>query len=244
MKFRPFILIAALLAFAPAAQAQRQWFEGGAIPLRYEISVTPDVNAATFTGEAAITIENSEPLSAITMNALDLSVQRASIDNATARADVNEEAQTLTLTPRRALAPGRHTIRISYSGKIFDEAYGFFRVEYEDHGQTKRALATQFEPGDARRFAPMWDQPNRRAVFSLTVTAPSDQFVVGNMPAAQTTRLSGNRTRTRFADTPLMPSYEHDEGRGGVAGRLERQESEAQNRNNERDGADQDPAPD
>ncbi|MEZ5958519.1 MAG: M1 family metallopeptidase [Hyphomonadaceae bacterium] len=207
MKFRPFLLALALLAAAPAAQAQRQWFESATTPLRYEISVTPNVDDATFTGETVITIETSAPLESVTMNALDLTVQRASIDNATARAVVDNEAQRLTLTPRRALQPGRHTIRIAYAGKIYDDAYGLFRVEYQDQGQTKRALATQFEPGDARRFAPMWDQPNLRAVFSLTVTAPSDQFVVGNMPAAQTTSVSGNRTRTRFADTPSMPSY-------------------------------------
>jgi aminopeptidase N len=207
MKFRPFLLLAAFLAIAPAAQAQRQWFEAGPTPLRYEIAVTPDIEAATFAGEARITIETAEALDRVTMNALDLNVRRASIDNASARAELNAEAQTLTLTPRRPLQPGRHTIRIAYDGKIYDDAYGLFRVEYQDNGQTKRALATQFEPGDARRFAPMWDQPNLRAVFSLTVTAPSDQMVVGNMPAAQTTRLSGNRTRTRFADTPSMPSY-------------------------------------
>lgn len=207
MKFRAFLLALALVAAAPAAQAQRQWFEGDPTPLRYEISVTPNAETATFTGETVITIETSEPLASVTMNALDLTVQRASIDNTTARAEVNNETQTLTLTPRRTLRAGRHTIRIAYAGKIYDDAYGLFRVEYQDDGETKRAMATQFEPGDARRFAPMWDQPNRRAVFSLTVTAPSDQFVVGNMPAERATRLSGNLTRTRFADTPSMPSY-------------------------------------
>ena len=210
MKFRPFALVAALLLFAPAADAQtsaRQWFEGGPSPLRYEIAVTPNAEAATFTGEARITIEVTEPTQVVTMNALGLDVSRARIDNANAAFSTNEEAQTLTLTPRRPLRAGRHTIDIAYSGVIQDDAYGLFRVEYQDDGQTKRALATQFEPGDARRLAPMWDQPNRRAVFSLTVTAPSDQMVIGNMPAAQTTQLRGGLTRTRFADTPSMPSY-------------------------------------
>ncbi|MEZ5996560.1 MAG: M1 family metallopeptidase [Hyphomonadaceae bacterium] len=208
MKFRPLALLAVLLMFAPAAaQAERQWFEGDPTPLRYEISVTPDADAGTFTGETRISIESAETLSSVTMNALELTVSRATIDGASARVSMDETAQTLTLTPRRPLRPGAHAIRIVYAGKIYDDAYGLFRVSYQADGQTRRALTTQFEPGDARRFAPMWDQPNRRAVFSLTVTAPSDQMVVGNMPAAETTRLPGNRTRTRFADTPSMPSY-------------------------------------
>lgn len=207
---RPFAALALfLLLLTPAAaQAQRQWFEGGATPLRYEIAVAPDAEAGAFTGEARITIETAEPMTAVTLNALDLEVSSATIDGASTAFDVNADAQTLTLTPRRPLRAGRHTIRIVYAGKIYDDAYGLFRVSYEDNeGRPRRALATQFEPGDARRFAPMWDQPNRRAVFSLTVTAPSSQMVVGNMPAARTQRLSGGLTRTTFADTPSMPSY-------------------------------------
>jgi aminopeptidase N len=211
MMFRPLALAALLaigaLAPASAQTSARQWFEGGPTPIRYEIAVTPNVEAATFVGEARIAIESSEALPAVTMNALGLTVSRATIDNSAVTFATNEEAQTLTLTPRRPLRAGRHNIRIWYTGTIEDEAYGLFRVEYQDNGQTKRALATQFEPGDARRFAPMWDQPNRRAVFSVTVTAASDQMAVSNMPVERTQRLAGGLTRTRFADTPSMPSY-------------------------------------
>ncbi|MBN8608171.1 MAG: M1 family metallopeptidase [Caulobacterales bacterium] len=210
MKFRRLAFVAALLALSTGADAQtseRHWFEGGPNPLRYEIAITPNAEAASFAGQARITIEVAEPTQSVTMNALGLDVSRARIDNANANVTIDEEAQTLTLASRRTLAPGQHVLDIAYTGVIQDDAYGLFRVEYQDNGQTKRALATQFEPGDARRFAPMWDQPNRRAVFALTVTAPTEQMVVGNMPAAETTQLRGGLTRTRFADTPSMPSY-------------------------------------
>lgn len=210
MLTRPTILLAlmlALFALPSPALAQRQWLTGDPTPLRYEIAVTPDAEAGSFTGEARIIVENVAALSGITMNALDLEIASVRIDNAGAAFALDPEAQTLTLTPRRPLAPGRHTIRIVYRGKIFDDAYGLFRVSYEAGGQTKRALATQFEVGDARRLAPMWDQPNRRAVFSLTVTAPTGQMVISNMPAQQVTRVAGGKSRTRFADTPSMSSY-------------------------------------
>jgi aminopeptidase N len=200
--------LCALLA-VPSAQAQsaRQWFAGGPIPTRYEIALTPDAEAATFAGQVRIIVETEAPLASVSMNALELQVARAEIDGASAAVAADAQAQTLTLTPRRPLRPGRHTIAISYRGKIQDDAYGLFRVSYEANGQNRRALATQFEPGDARRLAPMWDQPNRRAVFALTVTAPSDQMAVSNMPASRTARLGGGLTRTSFADTPSMPSY-------------------------------------
>jgi aminopeptidase N len=210
MNLRPFALalvFCALLLPLSAAQAQRQWIGDGAIPSRYEISITPDIEAASFSGQARITVQTEAPLTSISMNALDLTIISATIDGARAQVAMNEEAQTLTLTARRSLRPGQHTIAIDYAGKIQDDAYGLFRVSYEADGETKRALATQFEPGDARRFAPMWDQPNRRAVFSLTVTAPSAQMAVSNMPAERAAALPGGLTRTRFADTPAMPSY-------------------------------------
>lgn len=208
MRFRPAWLIAVALLLLPAsAVAQRQWIESGPTPLRYEISVTPNMEALTFEGEATITIDVTETTRSVTLNALDLTIAEAEIDDRDTRFTLDTEAQTLTLTPRRPLRPGRHTIEIDYAGVIYEEAYGLFRVTYEDDGQTKHALATQFEPGDARRFAPMWDQPDRRAVFSLTVTAPTDLMVIGNMPVENAAPVANAMTRTTFADTPSMPSY-------------------------------------
>lgn len=210
MLLRPSALLLALCAMLltpSAAHAQRHWFADGPTPLRYEIAITPDAAAGSFTGEARITIESSETLSSVTMNQMELAIASATINGARAQFAADNETQTLTLTPTRPLRPGRHTIRIAYSGRIYDEAYGLFRVSYSAGGQDRRALATQFEPGDARRMAPMWDQPNLRAVFSLTVTAPTSEMVVGNMPIQRAQRLARGLTRTTFADTPSMPSY-------------------------------------
>ncbi len=211
MKFRPFALAAlfAVLTLSPASVAQtaRAWFENAPTPVRYEISVTPDIEGGTFAGETTIVIQSDEARRTIVMNALDIEVTRAIIDNQTVAFAVDNDAQTLTLTPRRPLRAGRHTIRLNYNGRIFDDAYGLFRVEYDQDGQSQRALATQFQVGDARRFSPMWDQPNMRSVFSISVTAPSNLMAIGNMPVESATRLANGLTRTRFQDTPAMASY-------------------------------------
>ncbi|MDX2276272.1 MAG: M1 family metallopeptidase [Hyphomonadaceae bacterium] len=209
MRIKILIALAVLFLTVPAAPAlaQRQWLEGGPTPLRYEIAIVPNAEAGTFTGETRIAIRADAPAARVTMNALDLDIASATIDGQAARIALNAEAQTLTLTPRRALAPGAHDIRVVYSGTIYDDAYGLFRVSYETDGRSQTMLSTMAEPGDARRIAPMWDQPDKRAVFSITVTAPAGETAYSNMPAAETTRLPGGATRMRFQDTPSMSSY-------------------------------------
>ena len=144
-KFRPFVLAALMLAglTAPSAaqQAQRQWFEGGPTPLRYELALVPNVEAATFTGDVTITVRADEATPSVSMNALGLNVTRATIDNRQVAVTTDEEAQTLTLTPRQPLRAGEHRIRIQYTGTILDDPYGLFRVEYQDDdGTTRRAI--------------------------------------------------------------------------------------------------------
>ncbi len=43
-------------------------------------------------------------------------------------------------------------------------------------------LGTQFEPTDARRVFPCWDEPVFRAKFGLTVVVPQGEVAVSNMP--------------------------------------------------------------
>jgi len=186
---------------------QREWIAGGAIPSRYEIAIDPNDTASTFAGEETITVQNTETLAALELNAADLTITQATIDTTPVAVKLDNGTQRLTLSPPQALQPGAHHIHIVYSGKIYDGAYGLFRTKYNVNGHEQHMLITQFEPSDARRLAPMWDQPNRRAVFSLTVTAPRGQHAISNMPAASSEQLSGGRTRTHFADTPPMASY-------------------------------------
>ena len=89
-----------LLTIASPAAAERQWLGDEAIPSRYEIQVTPDAEAGTFTGSVQIEVATRAALPSATLNALDLTVERATIDGRGAAVTTDEAAQTLTLTPR------------------------------------------------------------------------------------------------------------------------------------------------
>ncbi len=175
-------------------------------PDRYDIRIAPDAEKLTFTGHVDIQLTVVRPTTRIVLNAADLTFAKASLSGQSAapRIVLDDQVQTAAFVFPKALAPGRYTLSIDYAGKIYQQASGLFALDYETaEGAKRRALFTQFENSDARRFAPMWDEPGVKAVFSLAVEAPDGQMAVSNMPVADS---AGGRT-VRFQDSPKMSSY-------------------------------------
>ncbi|MDB5462429.1 MAG: aminopeptidase [Phenylobacterium sp.] len=186
-------------------------------PERYDIAIAPSAKDLTFAGHEAITITVKRPTARIVLNAADIAFQkvRLSCSPEAPRIALDKTLQTATFTFAKPIAPGRYTLAIDYTGVIYQQASGFFALDYAGAAGKQRALFTQFENSDARRFAPMWDEPGVKAVFALTIEAPADQMAVSNMPVAEEIVSSDHPTpvgrvtwkTTRFADTPKMSSY-------------------------------------
>ncbi len=68
-------------------------------------------------------------------------------------------------------------------------------------------LYTQFEVPDSRRVFAVFEQPDLKAEFTFTVTAPAQWKIVSNQPVASVDALDGDRSVTRFAPTPRISSY-------------------------------------
>ncbi len=69
-------------------------------------------------------------------------------------------------------------------------------------------LYTQFETFDAHRMYACFDQPDLKATFTFTVTAPADWLVVTNMSAASVSDATSAGVRTHeFAVTQRMSTY-------------------------------------
>jgi aminopeptidase N len=66
---------------------------------------------------------------------------------------------------------------------------------------------TSFEPDEARRVFACFDQPDLKAVFGFTVTAPADWTVVSGSPAAAVSDGDGGARVWTFEDTPPLSSY-------------------------------------
>jgi aminopeptidase N len=178
-------------------------------PLAYAISVTPDAKALSFSGQVAIDIDVRRPTRTIEINAADLDFKRVRLDasDAAPAIGLDPTQQTATFTFAAPVAPGLHRLSIDYTGRIYQQASGLFALDYDTPRGKARALFTQFENSDARRFVPSFDEPGLKATFKLTTVVPADLMAVSNMPVASSTPLPGGLKRVSFATTPKMSSY-------------------------------------
>jgi aminopeptidase N len=197
------------LALAEAPPAGRTVLPDNVVPIHYDIAFQPDSKGMTFTASAAIRVKVRVPTDTIVLNAADLVVDRAALSGSAAAPGVSydDKVQTATFSFPAKLEPGEHVLSLDYHGRILQQAYGLFALDYATPAGTQRCLFTQFENADARRFVPCWDEPALKATFTLTATVPSGLMPISNMPVSATDALPGGLVRVHFAETPKMSCY-------------------------------------
>jgi aminopeptidase N len=185
----------------------------GAAPSHYAIEVTPDAANLKFSGKVTIDLNVAQAMPVLVLNAADLTVSSVTLTPAKGKAvkgaaKIDAAAQTVSLDFGKPVAPGSYKLDIVYAGVINTQANGLFALDYTDNaGKAKRALFTQFEAPDARRFVPSFDEPSYKATFDLSAIVPTGQLAVSNMPVKASTDLGGGRTRVTFGTSPKMSSY-------------------------------------
>ncbi|WP_168072930.1 M1 family metallopeptidase [Caulobacter sp. SSI4214] len=177
-------------------------------PSHYDLAFTPDLDKLTFTAQVKIAIEVVEPTATVTLQAADLTFDKVSIAGVgQAKVKVDADAQTASFTFDKPLAKGKYVLAIDYAGKIYKQAAGLFALDYETEAGKKRAIYTQFENSDARRFIPSWDEPFYKATYSVEATIPTGQMALNNMPIASSKDLGNGKTVVKFATSPKMSTY-------------------------------------
>ena len=203
------VLLFAATASAAKAADERVVLPRDAAATHYDIALTPDAEHLAFKGTVAIQLEVARATRSIVLNSKGLVIDSAALRGVPSPAAVTYDAaqETATLTFPAELKPGRRTLQIAYRGKINQQEFGMFALDYQSGGGTRRALFTQFENADARNFVPCWDEPALKATFTLSADVPRGQMALSNMPVESDEPLPGGRRRVRFAETPRMSTY-------------------------------------
>jgi len=212
-----------------AGRVEAQRLPGGVRPEHYAMTITPDLQAATFTGSETIDVVLDAPMSAITLNAAEIEfgvVKAWSREQGTGNREQqaaegreqgtgNREQQTAvvtldvakeqaTMTFARALPAGRVVLEIAYKGILNNKLRGF----YLSKTKVRRYGVTQFEATDARRAFPSFDEPALKATFDVTLAVDAGDTVISNtkIVSDRPGPVAGKHT-VAFATTPRMSTY-------------------------------------
>ncbi|MDP2702524.1 MAG: M1 family metallopeptidase, partial [Candidatus Rokubacteria bacterium] len=183
------------------------------VPKRYDLRLEPDLAAATFSGEAVITVEVETTLTEIVLNAAELLIQSASVAREGGvpihgSITLDEAAERARLVFPAAIAPGEWRLTLRFTGTLNDRLHGFYRSTYKDAaGQPHTIAATQFEATDARRGFPCWDEPAFKAVFGVTLVVAGNLAAISNTAVVREEPLGDGRKVIAFADTIRMSTY-------------------------------------
>ncbi|HUB05833.1 MAG TPA: M1 family metallopeptidase [Myxococcales bacterium] len=172
-------------------------------PRRYQLHFDVDPGAALFAGRADIELALDRPVEAIELHAVELDVGEAALDGQALTVEKRPEVERLRLKLPRAVGPGAARLSLAFQGSLQKGLRGLYRAE-----SSGRSLAfTQFEPADARRAFPCFDEPDFKAVFELSATVPSGMRALSNGAiVSETVSKSGRRT-FGFAPTPPISTY-------------------------------------
>jgi len=164
--------------------------------IRYKLSFTiPENQSAPVYGEEEITMDclrNSMPLQ-IDFKAGRQQVQQVTVQGQPIPVDLRAEHIVI---PSRYLSRGKMRIHISFTAgsRSLNRNPGF--------------LYTLLVPDRARTLFPCFDQPDLKAVFTLTLTIPEAWKALGNAPVKDSSFAGPARTKTyHFLPSDTIPTY-------------------------------------
>lgn len=176
-------------------------------PLRQAVELTLVPTEEFFGGKTRIDVTITKSTPVVWLNVDGLTVERAEAiigqTNLPAKL-VTGDPNFIGLTFDSPLPVGNATLSLIYRGPLLSkESNGVSRQQEGDDWY----VFTDFEPLEARRAFPSFDEPNYKIPWQLTLRTLEKDMALANTPAESTTDDSDGFRVVRFAETKPLPSY-------------------------------------
>jgi Peptidase family M1 domain/Peptidase M1 N-terminal domain len=184
----------------------------GVSPTRYDLDLRIRPQQPTFSGVARITVNMPTSTRVITLNALGLNISRANIAQlgrtfpmtvSILKRKDGQPTGEISLTAQTPLRPGTAQVELGWSGRFRTGPDGMWRTKTDGRWYA----FTQFQPIDARRVFPCFDQLTFKTPFSVTIRTDASNKVMSNMPEMRIGPVSRGLIAHRFETSLPLPTY-------------------------------------
>ena len=172
-------------------------------PTKQSAELTLVPGNETFHGRIDFDLDVREPRDIIWINATGLKISAATVNGEPAEVTPGTKAVT-GIAPKQAVPAGHARLHIEYEGSVSkNSSAGVFQLQ--EGGEWY--VYTQFEPTDARRAFPCFDEPSFKAPWRISLRVPAGMMALSNAPEVSRTPEPNGMELVRFAETRPLPSY-------------------------------------
>lgn len=155
----------------------------------------------TFKATSVIEFDLADTLSPLTVDLDKATILHLKVNGRDVRPQYNQWFITI---PGSDLKKGRNTVSVEFSREHSTNGEGLHR--YVDKSDGRVYLYSHFEPAAAHQMFASFDQPDLKATYRLTATAPKDWQVISTTREIKIDDLGATR-RWTFPATPKLSPY-------------------------------------
>ncbi|CAB3992820.1 glutamyl aminopeptidase-like isoform X1 [Paramuricea clavata] len=184
-------------------------------PIHYDMLIRVYLETLSFSGNSNISIDVTSQTDTILFHINKINITSVEVvDSSDKILPINKQFNSMkrqfyVVILDAKMAVGQYVLRLKFVANIEqEELNGLYKSTYKNSaGKTRVLAATDFQPTDARKAFPCFDEPALKATFTISIEHRSDYTALSNMNALETVNMSNNRSITRFAKSVRMPTY-------------------------------------
>ena len=182
-------------------------------PKRYEIKLDIDLENFSYLGVQTVEIQVLENTKSIFLNSIGIKISHASLtasdeESNNLSVEYFEDDERICLSSKNEIKKGDYKLYLEFNSEITNDLKGFYRSKFLTKEEEEKWIATtQFEPTSARNAFPCWDEPEYKAVFSISIVADKKYLRVSNEKVLSEKEVGNNKIETTFVDSMKMSTY-------------------------------------
>uniref|UniRef100_A0A147BG10 glutamyl aminopeptidase n=1 Tax=Ixodes ricinus TaxID=34613 RepID=A0A147BG10_IXORI len=185
------------------------------VPVHYDLQLQPFLEEQWFQGQVDIEIELLKPVSSVSVHSKNLNITSAFMTAVLTKTMVPlakmffyEENEFYVMQLDTVADIGKYSLHYEFRGSLTRDLRGLYLSSYQTPENETRYLATtQFEPTDARKAFPCFDEPRFKATFSIKLIHDPAYIALSNMPVIGTEITTTGLQITHFEKTVNMTTY-------------------------------------
>uniref|UniRef100_A0A8D2E287 Aminopeptidase n=1 Tax=Sciurus vulgaris TaxID=55149 RepID=A0A8D2E287_SCIVU len=187
-------------------------------PVHYDLEVKPMLDEDTYTGRVNISINVSVSTRHLWLHLRETWITRLPELRKPSGEQVQvrrcfeyKKQEYVVVEAEEGLAPvgdsGLYLLTLEFAGWLNGSLVGFYKTTYTENGQVKSIAATDHEPTDARKSFPCFDEPNKKATYTISIIHLKEYGALSNMPMEKEESVDDKWMRTTFQKSVPMSTY-------------------------------------